>query len=84
MQKLTVGDDGTQTVELGGLAPGVYRVTGKATIASRQVDASDIFLVRENGSELDRPVGDRATLEAIAAATHGSGAGPGRLATCRT
>jgi len=75
-QKLNVGDDGTQTVELGGLAPGVYRVTGKATIATRQVDASDIFLVRENGSELDRPVGDKATLEAIAAATHGRALGP--------
>jgi len=75
-QKLAVGDDGTQTVELGGLAPGVYRVIGKATIAGRQVDASDIFLVRENGSELDRPVGDKATLEAIAAATHGQALGP--------
>jgi uncharacterized membrane protein len=75
-QKLTVGDDGTQTVELGGLAAGVYRVIGKAAIAGRQVDASDIFLVKEGGSELDRPVGDRSTLEAIAAATHGEALGP--------
>ncbi|MEO8840532.1 MAG: glutamine amidotransferase [Kofleriaceae bacterium] len=75
-QKLTVGDDGTQTVELGSLAPGVYRVFGKATIAGRVVDANDIFLVREGGSELDRPVGDRATLDAIAAATHGEALGP--------
>ncbi|MEO8554070.1 MAG: glutamine amidotransferase, partial [Kofleriaceae bacterium] len=75
-QKLTVGEDGTQTVEIGALAPGVYRVIGKATIAGRQVDASDIFLVREGGSELDRPVGDKATLEAIAAATHGDALGP--------
>lgn len=75
-QKLTVGEDGTQTVELGTLAPGVYRVIGKATIAGRQVDANDIFLVREGGTELDRPTGDRATLEAIAAATHGQALGP--------
>jgi uncharacterized membrane protein len=84
-QKLTVGDDGTQTVELGSLGPGVYRVIGKATIAGRQVDANDIFLVREGGSELDRPVGDRATLESVAKATHGEALGtidtlPARLA----
>ena len=75
-QQLTVGDDGTQTVELGGLVAGVYRVQGKATIAGHQVDAGDIFLVREGGSELDRPDGDRATLEAIAAATRGQALGP--------
>jgi len=75
-QQLTVGDDGTRTVELGGLTAGVYRVQGKATIAGHQVDASDIFLVREGGSELDRPDGDRATLEVIAAATHGEALGP--------
>jgi uncharacterized membrane protein len=75
-QKLTVGDDGTQTVELGGLAPGVYRAIGKATIAGRQVDASDIFLVRDGGTELDRPVGDPGTLEAISKATHGEALGP--------
>jgi uncharacterized membrane protein len=74
-QKLKVGEDGTATYELGGLAPGVYRVEGHATIAGKQVDASDIFLVRENGTELDRPVGDKVTLEAIAAATGGQALG---------
>jgi len=74
--KLTVGDDGTATHELGGLPPGVYRVEGRAQIAGRQVDASDIFLVREGGSELDRPVGDPATLELISAGTGGSALGP--------
>ena len=77
--KLEVGEDGTQVVELGGgdgrLGPGVYRVEGHATIAGRQVDASDIFLVRENGTELDRPVGDKSTLEAIAQATGGRALG---------
>ncbi|HEY4242726.1 MAG TPA: glutamine amidotransferase [Kofleriaceae bacterium] len=73
---LTVGEDGTATSDLGGLAPGVYRVRGTATIAGRQVDATDIFLVREGGTELDRPVGDAATLEAIAKATGGVALGP--------
>jgi len=75
--KLTVGEDGTATYEVtGSLTPGVYRVLGSATVAGRQVEASDIFLVREGGSELDRPVGDRDTLESIAAATGGSALGP--------
>ncbi|HUS32891.1 MAG TPA: glutamine amidotransferase, partial [Kofleriaceae bacterium] len=74
--KLTVGEDGTATYELGGLTPGVYRVLGSATVAGRQVEASDIFLVREGGSELDRPVGDRDMLRSIADATGGSALGP--------
>src|SRR5262245_54232832 len=74
--KVTVGEDGTAVHELGGLSPGVYRVEGHATIGGRQVDAADIFLVREGGTELDRPVGDPATLEAIAKATSGVALGP--------
>jgi hypothetical protein len=70
-EKLTVADDGTAVHELGGLSPGVYRALGHATIGGRQIDASDIFLVREGGTELDRPVGDLATLESIAKATSG-------------
>ena len=56
--------------------PGVYRVEARATIGGRQVDASDIFLVREGGTELDRPVGDPAALESIAKATSGVALGP--------
>jgi uncharacterized membrane protein len=74
--KITVGDTGTAVHELGGLTPGVYRVEGHATIGGRQVDATDIFLVREGGTELDRPVGDPATLESIAKATAGVALGP--------
>ncbi|HUJ60125.1 MAG TPA: glutamine amidotransferase [Kofleriaceae bacterium] len=74
--KLKVSDDGTAVWEPGGLVPGVYRAFGHATIAGRQVDATDIFLVRDNGTELDRPVGDRDTLEAIADATGGRALGP--------
>lgn len=74
--KVRVGDDGTAMHELGGLTPGVYRVHGTAKIAGRQVQASDIFLVREGGTELERPVGDRDMLETIAAATGGTAVGP--------
>jgi uncharacterized membrane protein len=74
--KITVGEDGTAVHELGGLAPGVYRVLGTAKIGGRQVEANDIFLVREGGNELDRPVGDRDTLENIADATGGEALGP--------
>jgi uncharacterized membrane protein len=74
--KITVGEDGTAMHEIGGLSPGVYRAVGHAAIGGRNVDASDIFLVREGGTELDRPVGDPATLEAIAKATSGVALGP--------
>ncbi|HEX2688724.1 MAG TPA: glutamine amidotransferase [Kofleriaceae bacterium] len=74
--KITVGDDGTAVHELGGLSPGVYRALGHATVGGREVDASDIFLVRESGNELDRPVGDPVTLESIAKATSGVALGP--------
>ncbi|MCW5801953.1 MAG: hypothetical protein KIT31_06160, partial [Deltaproteobacteria bacterium] len=79
--KVTVGEDGTAVYELGSsvqaqLVPGVYRIEGHATIAGRAVDASDIFLVREGGTELDRPTGDPATLETIATGTNGVWLGP--------
>jgi uncharacterized membrane protein len=73
--QVQVGDDGTAVYEVGGLPPGVYRVIGKATIGGKDVDATDILLVRENGTELDHPVGDLGTLELIAKATGGSALG---------
>ena len=76
--KVTVGDDGTvvhELPQLTALGPGVYRVEGQATVGGRQIDAGDIFLVREGGTELDRPTGDLSTLEAIAAATGGEALG---------
>ena len=70
-----VGADGTGEWDLGGLPPGVYRVSGHAAIAGHDARASDIFLVREAGTELDRPVGDPETLETIAKATGGRALG---------
>jgi uncharacterized membrane protein len=73
--ELEVGDDGTLVHELGGLAPGVYRLEGRAAIAGRQIDATDIFLVREGGKELDRPTGDPELLSQIASGTGGTALG---------
>jgi uncharacterized membrane protein len=75
-ETVTVADDGTGSHELVAKKPGVYRVHARADIAGRRVEASDIFLVREGGTELDRPAGDQATLERIAAATGGRHLGP--------
>lgn len=71
--------------DLGDLGPGIYRVVGRASIGGRDVEASDIFLVRDPGTEFDRPMGDAATLAAISNATHGEALGsidelPARLA----
>jgi len=68
---VVVAEDGSGSHELSAPAPGVYRVRGTAEVAGKQVEASDIFLVREGGTELDHPAGDEATLQAIAAATGG-------------
>jgi uncharacterized membrane protein len=73
--EITVGEDGTGSYELAGLAPGIYRVEGTSTIADHVVTASDIFLVRDGGLELARPTGDQATLELIASATGGTALG---------
>ncbi|MCX5742079.1 MAG: glutamine amidotransferase [Proteobacteria bacterium] len=83
--ELTTSEDGTAVHELAGLPAGVYRVIGKAVLASgggppgtpgREVDATDIFLVREGGTELDRPVGDPATLAEISQVSGGETLGP--------
>jgi uncharacterized membrane protein len=74
--QVTTGDDGTASHELTGLAPGVYRIAGKATVGDRAALASDIFLVRDGGTELDRPTGDESTLQMIAQTTGGSYIGP--------
>lgn len=66
----------TEVNDLGSLGPGVYRVIGRTSIAGHPIEASDTFLVRDNGTELDRPIGDRATLESIASATRGEALGP--------
>lgn len=75
-RNISVGETGTHTVDLGELSPGIYRVSGRATIGGRRVEANDIFLVRGDETELDRPVGDRNALDTIASATDGQALGP--------
>jgi uncharacterized membrane protein len=83
--QVVVGEDGTGSLERTGLTPGVYRIAAEAQIAGKKVTAGDIFLVRDAGTELDRPAGDEDTLRTVAAATGGVHAGavdalPGDLA----
>jgi hypothetical protein len=72
---LTVNAEGTATQQWNDLAAGVYRVTGVATVEGRAVEASDIFLVRDAGHELDNPTGDAETLDLLAEATSGRALG---------
>jgi uncharacterized membrane protein len=69
---VTTGDDGTASHELSGLTPGVYRIEGTAQVGDRTANAADIFLVRDGGTELDRPTGDEQLLSLIATTTGGS------------
>ncbi len=66
------GDAGDGSVDLGGLEPGVYRARATATVAGKEVEATDIFMVREGSAELDRPDAYDDTLAAIAARTGGT------------
>jgi uncharacterized membrane protein len=69
--EVTSGEDGSASHELTGLAPGVYRIEGRAKVGDRPAEAADIFLVRDGGTELDRPTGDEALLGMIASGTGG-------------
>ncbi len=74
--QVVMGDDGTGSHELTGLAPGAYRVEASAEVAGKTVTAGDIFLVRDASAELDQPAGDRDTLGRIAAGTGARALGP--------
>jgi uncharacterized membrane protein len=74
--EVTTGESGEARHGLGGLEPGVYRVTAKSAVAGRAVEADDIFLVREGSDELDRPAATDELLATIADATGGRHLGP--------
>jgi uncharacterized membrane protein len=63
--------DGEAHHELAGLAPGISRDTAKATVGGRDVEATDIFLVREATAELDRPAATGELLADLAEQTGG-------------
>jgi uncharacterized membrane protein len=73
---VTTGDDGDAAHELGRMEPGVYRVTARARVGDRKVEASDIFLVREATEELARPAPTEELLKLIAETTGGRHLGP--------
>jgi hypothetical protein len=72
---VTVGADGTATQQYADLEAGIYRVRGTATVDGREVEATDIFLVKETGKELDQPQGDPETLQMLAQITNGTALG---------
>lgn len=71
-ETLRVGDSGEAAHELSGLEPGVYRALARATVGGREVEAADIFLVREATDELDRPAASETLLRNIAGVTGGT------------
>ncbi|MEZ4360491.1 MAG: glutamine amidotransferase [Kofleriaceae bacterium] len=73
---VTTNAEGVGTLELTAAAPGVYRVEGRSTTGGLDAVASDIYLVKDGGHELDRPRGDPDLLHAIARITRGRDLGP--------
>ncbi|HEU5056896.1 MAG TPA: glutamine amidotransferase [Kofleriaceae bacterium] len=74
--EVTTGDGGDASHELGRMEPGVYRVTARAQVGDRRVEAQDIFLVRSASEELARPAPTQELLAVIAEATRGRQLGP--------
>ena len=74
--EITTGDGGDASHELGRMEPGVYRVTARARVGDRRVEAQDIFLVRAASEELARPAPSQDLLAVIAEATGGRQLGP--------
>ncbi len=74
--EVTTGDGGDASHELGRMEPGVYRVTARAQVGDRRVEAQDIFLVRAASEELARPAPTQDLLAVIAEATRGRQLGP--------
>jgi hypothetical protein len=74
--EVTTGDGGDASHELGRMEPGVYRVTARAQVGDRRVEAQDIFLVRAASEELARPAPTQDLLAVIAEATQGRQLGP--------
>ncbi|HTE53579.1 MAG TPA: glutamine amidotransferase [Kofleriaceae bacterium] len=74
--QITTGEVGEAHHELSRLDAGVYRVTARAQVGERKVEASDIFLVRQASEELSRPAPTQELLQVIADATGGRQLGP--------
>jgi uncharacterized membrane protein len=70
-RKLKTDDDGEAELELQALAPGSYRVLGKATLGDRPVVADDVFLVNPEREEYEHPAAREDVLRGISRATSG-------------
>lgn len=69
---IEVGESGDGSYELTNLEPGVYRIHGRAEVAGKEVESSDIFLVREGTTELDQPAATDGLLRELSTATGGT------------
>ncbi|MBN2573497.1 MAG: hypothetical protein JXP73_02940 [Deltaproteobacteria bacterium] len=69
--KLVTGADGESHTDLGGLAPGAYRLTGRAALDGRGVEVETTFVVRPEGREFDDVVARDKVLREIAQASGG-------------
>ncbi|HET6148747.1 MAG TPA: glutamine amidotransferase [Polyangia bacterium] len=68
----TTNQDGEAHVDLGALAPGAYRVVGRATLDGRAVTEDKTFVVRAEGRELEDVAFRDKVLREIADASGGS------------
>ena len=68
----TTNQDGEAHVDLGLLAPGAYRVVGRATLDGRAVTEDRTFVVRAEGRELEDVAFRDKVLRDIADASRGS------------
>lgn len=73
--QVVTDEEGLGVLELPAGGPGVYRVEGTATLGALQAAASDIYLVKDGGHELDHPSGNPALLETLARVTKGQSLG---------
>ena len=71
-QDVVTDAEGESHVDLGALAPGAYRLTGRATLDGRPVTEDKTFVVRAEGKELEDVVSRDAVLREIAEVGGGS------------
>lgn len=68
---ITTSSAGEAHLELPALAPGAYRLAGRATIDGRDVEEEQTFIIRPEGREHDDVVSQKAVLQEIAESTGG-------------
>ncbi|HRC57191.1 MAG TPA: hypothetical protein PKU97_14755, partial [Kofleriaceae bacterium] len=73
---VTTSEDGLGNFELVAGTPGVYRVEGTSTVGGLETTASDIYLVKDGGHELDQPGGNPELLDTVSRTSKGQSLGP--------